>query len=58
MKPLKGNPTSVTGLKMVGRWAEEEAAERLGKPASGTVAGGMGPAGETGCEPGTWTLPA
>jgi len=32
---------------MVGRWREEEVAERLEKPVSGTVVGGVGPAGET-----------
>jgi hypothetical protein len=31
---------------MAGGRREEEAAERLGKPASGTVVGGMGPADE------------
>jgi hypothetical protein len=34
-----------TRLKMAGRRREEEAAERLGKPVSGTVAGGVGSAG-------------
>jgi hypothetical protein len=29
---------------MAGRWRERHAAERLRKPASGTVVGGMGPA--------------
>jgi len=45
--PCRANPKSATCLKMAGRWREEEAAERLGKPVSGTVAGGMGPAGAT-----------
>jgi hypothetical protein len=44
-KSLKGNPTSATGLKMVGRRGEEQVAERPKKPVSGTVAGGVGPAG-------------
>jgi len=35
------NPTSVASLKMVGRWEEEEAAERLRKPKSGNVASKM-----------------
>jgi hypothetical protein len=36
---------SATCLKMAGRLGEEETAERLGKPVSGTVTGGVGPAG-------------
>jgi hypothetical protein len=36
---------NVTGLKMAGRRREEQVAERLRKPVSGTVAGGVGPAG-------------
>lgn len=43
--PEARNPTSATCLKMVGRWREEYAAERLGKPESGTVVGWVGPAG-------------
>jgi len=38
--PEGRNPTSATCLEMAGRRREIEAAERLGKPASGTVAGG------------------
>jgi len=43
--PEGQNPKSATCLKMAGRWREEEVAERLGKPASDTEAGGMGTAG-------------
>lgn len=43
--PVGQNPTSATCLKMAGRLGEEETAERLGKPESGTVAGGVGPVG-------------
>jgi hypothetical protein len=58
-KPLKGeNPMSVTHPKMVGRWRKEKAAERLRKPASGAVAGGVGTAsglpGNRGACPGDW----
>jgi len=41
------NPRSATCLKMAGRRREEEAAERLRKPASGTVVGSMGAVGGT-----------
>jgi len=41
------DPTSATYVKIVGRRREEEVAERLGKPVSGTVTGGVGPVGET-----------
>jgi hypothetical protein len=34
---------NATYLKMVGRQQEEQVAERLRKPESGTVAGGVGP---------------
>lgn len=44
--PCRANPMSVTCLKMTGRWGEEKTAVRLRKPASGTVVGGVGPAGE------------
>jgi len=38
---------SATRLKMAGGRREEEAAERLGKPASGTVVGDLGVASAT-----------
>jgi hypothetical protein len=58
------NPKNATRLKMAGGRREEEAAERLGKPASGTVVGGVGAVdvhpGKTGAPTGqpdgTWTL--
>jgi len=36
---------SATCLKMTGRYQEEQVAERLRKPASGTVVGGVGATG-------------
>ena len=36
---------NATCLKMAGRRREKQVAERLRKPVSGTVAGGVGPAG-------------
>jgi hypothetical protein len=39
------NPRSATCLKMAGRRREEKAAERLRKPASGTVVGSVGAVG-------------
>jgi len=42
--PEGRNPRSETCPKMAGREREEEAAERLRKPASGTVVGRVGPA--------------
>jgi hypothetical protein len=39
------NPKSATHLKMVGGPGSEKIAERLGKPASDTVVGGVGAAG-------------
>jgi len=42
------NPTSATRLKMAGGGGEEEATERLGKPASGTVVDGLGTVDESG----------
>ena len=38
---------NATCLKMVGGRQEEQVAERLRKPVSGTVAGGSGPAGRS-----------
>jgi hypothetical protein len=38
---------SATHLKMVGRQRDEEVAERLKEPASGTVANGLGSVGTT-----------
>jgi hypothetical protein len=49
------NPKNATRLKMVGRWREEEVAERLRKPASDTEAGGLGSAGD---RPGDREVPA
>jgi hypothetical protein len=40
--PEGWNPKSVTCLKMAGRRREEKVAERLRKPASGTVVEGVG----------------
>lgn len=55
--PCRANPMSATCLKMAGRRGEEEAAERVGNPVSGTVVGGVGPAGRTARATGwTWTL--
>jgi len=53
--PCRENPRSATHLKMVGRRREEQVAERLRKPVSGTVVGGVGPAGGTWATR-TWTL--
>ena len=47
IKPLKGETHERHHLKTVERRREEEVAERLGKPASDTVVGGVGPVGET-----------
>lgn len=52
--PCRANPLDATCLKMAGRRGEEETAERLGKPASGTVVGRVGPADEP---PGTTREP-
>ena len=53
--PCRVNPRSATHLKMVGRRREEQVAERLRKPVSGAVAGGVGPAGGTWATR-SWTL--
>jgi hypothetical protein len=46
INPWRANPTNVTCLKMTGRQREEQVAERLRKPVSGTVASGVGPTGQ------------
>jgi hypothetical protein len=42
INPCRANPMNATYLKMVGRQGEVKVAERLRKPVSGTVAGGVG----------------
>jgi hypothetical protein len=50
--PEGWNPMNVTRLKMAGGRGEEQAAERLGKPVSGTVVGGVEPVGKIPAPPG------
>lgn len=46
-KPLKGkNPKNASCLKMTAGQRKEKVTERLRKPVSGAVAGGVGPVGE------------